>query len=81
MSKVRVMIVEDAEKYHPDIVLMDIVLKGKMDGIEAAGQIHLRFNIPVIYLTAYSDAKILERAKITEPFGYLIKPFNFESFC
>jgi PAS domain S-box-containing protein len=68
--------IEDAEKYHPDIVLMDIVLKGDMDGIEAAGQIRLRFNIPVIYLTAYSDEKMLERAKITEPFGYIIKPFN-----
>jgi PAS domain S-box-containing protein len=68
--------IEDAEKYHPDIVLMDIVLKGDMDGIEAAEQIHFRFNIPVIYLTAYSDEEMLERAKITEPFGYIIKPFN-----
>jgi len=68
--------IEDAEKYHPDIVLMDIVLKGEMDGIEAAEQIRIRFNIPVIYLTAYSDEEMLERAKITEPFGYIIKPFN-----
>lgn len=68
--------IEDAEKYKPDVVLMDIVLKGNMDGIAAAEQIHLRFNIPVIYLTAYSDEKMLERAKITEPFGYIIKPFN-----
>jgi PAS domain S-box-containing protein len=70
------MAIEDAGKYHPDIVLMDIVLKGEMDGIEATRQIQLRFNIPVIYLTAYSDEKMLERAKITEPFGYIIKPFN-----
>ncbi len=65
--------VEDNE---PDLVLMDIVLSGEMDGIETAKQIRLRFNIPVVYLTAYSDKIILERAKITEPFGYILKPFN-----
>lgn len=64
------------EEISPDIVLMDIVLQGEMDGIEAAEKIHSRFNIPVVYLTAYSDEKILERAKITEPFGYIIKPFK-----
>ena len=52
---------------------MDIKLKGKMDGIEAAGQIKLRYNIPVIYLTAYSDEYTVQRAKITEPSGYIIK--------
>lgn len=65
-----------AKENSPELVLMDIMLKGKMDGIEAAGQIRSHFNIPVVYLTAYSDDKILERAKITEPFGYIIKPFN-----
>ena len=60
----------------PDLVLMDIVLKGDMDGIEAAKQIHARLNIPVVYLTAYADKKTLERAKITEPFGYILKPFG-----
>jgi CheY-like chemotaxis protein len=54
---------------------MDIMLKGKMDGIEAASQIRSCYNIPIIYLTAYADEKILERAKITEPFGYIVKPF------
>ena len=68
--------IDEAKKKSPDLVLMDIVLKGKMDGIEAASQIRSRFNIPVVYLTAYSDEIILERAKITEPFGYIIKPFN-----
>jgi PAS domain S-box-containing protein len=63
-------------EYLPDLVLMDIVLQGEMDGIEAAGQIHTRFDIPVVYLTAYSDEKTLVRAKITEPFGYIIKPFK-----
>ncbi len=60
----------------PDLILMDIVIHGKMDGIETAGQIHSLFDIPVVYLTAYADEKTLERAKITEPFGYLIKPFK-----
>jgi PAS domain S-box-containing protein len=68
--------IDEAKEKSPDLVLMDIVLKGKIDGIEAAGKIRSRFNIPVVYLTAYSDDIILERTKITEPFGYIIKPFN-----
>ncbi|VVB89453.1 Chemotaxis protein CheY [uncultured archaeon] len=60
----------------PDLVLMDIMLQGNIDGIEAASSIRSNFDIPVVYLTAYSDEKILERAKITEPFGYIIKPFK-----
>ena len=63
-----------AEEKKPDLVLMDIVLEGRMDGVEAAGEIKSRFNIPVVYLTSHGDEKILERAKISEPFGYLIKP-------
>jgi len=68
--------IEEAEKNSPDLVLMDIKLKRAMDGIEAAGLMRSRFNIPVVYLTAFSGEKLLERAKITEPFGYIIKPFN-----
>lgn len=68
--------VKKAEESNPDLVLMDIVLQGEMDGIEAAEHIRTRFNIPVVYLTAYSDGKTLGRAKITEPFGYIIKPFK-----
>jgi len=68
--------VKKAEEIYPDLVLMDIVLEGKMDGIEAASIISSRFNIPVVYLTAYADDKTLERAKITEPFGYILKPFE-----
>jgi len=64
------------EEDMPDLVLMDTVLKGDMDGIEAAGQIHSRFNIPVVYLTAFTDKKTIERAKLTEPFGYIVKPFD-----
>lgn len=68
--------VEKTGELMPDLVLMDIALEGDMDGIEAADLIKNRFNIPVIYLTAYADDDILERAKITEPFGYMIKPFG-----
>ncbi len=67
--------VKKAEENHVDLVLMDIALEGEMDGIEAASIIRSRFNIPVVYLTAHSDEKTLERAKITEPFGYILKPF------
>jgi two-component system cell cycle sensor histidine kinase/response regulator CckA len=65
-----------AETDSPDLVLMDIVLLGEMDGVEAAGHIRSRFDIPVVYVTAYADEKILERAKVTEPFGYILKPFD-----
>jgi putative two-component system response regulator len=66
--------IEKAKTEGPDLILMDIVLKGKMDGIEAAAQITSQFNIPVIYLTAYADHQYIERAKQTRPFGYLLKP-------
>ncbi|MEH2071844.1 MAG: ATP-binding protein [Nostoc sp.] len=68
--------INKALEISPDLVLMDIRLKGQMDGIEAAQKIYKNFDIPVIYLTAYADEKTLERAKITEPFGYLLKPFR-----
>jgi PAS domain S-box-containing protein len=68
--------VENAETTKPDLVLMDIRLKGEMDGIDAAEQITAQFNIPVIYLTAYADETTLERAKTTMPFGYILKPFQ-----
>ena len=60
----------------PDLVLMDIHLKGSKDGIELATEIREKYKLPVIYLTAYSDPNILERAKITEPFGFILKPFQ-----
>jgi DNA-binding LytR/AlgR family response regulator len=65
-----------AEEYMPELVLMDIMLKGNMSGIEAAEQIRSRFTIPIIYLTAYADESTLSKAKITEPYGYIIKPFK-----
>ena len=61
---------------HPDLILMDIHLAGQMDGVDAAGKIHVLYNIPVIYLTAYADRLLLERAKITEPYGYVLKPYD-----
>lgn len=60
----------------PDLILMDIMIKGDIDGIEAATRIREAYDIPVIFLTAYSDDPTFERAKITEPFGYLLKPFE-----
>lgn len=59
-----------------DIVLMDIKLPGEMNGIATATNIRAEYNIPIIYLTAYSDEKILESAKSTDPFGYILKPFD-----
>ncbi len=65
-----------AEKTRPDIILMDIVLKGRIDGIEAAQYIWENYSLPVVYLTAYADEATLQRAKVTEPFGYILKPFD-----
>ncbi|HVG01714.1 MAG TPA: response regulator [Nitrospira sp.] len=64
-----------AGEYQPDVILMDIKLKGPMDGIEAARTIQSQYAIPVIYLTAFSDEETLERARPTLPLAYLIKPF------
>lgn len=68
--------IQKVAEIYPDLVLMDIQLKGKLDGIEAAEKIYNDFNIPVIYLTANADESTLERAKITQPYGYIIKPFK-----
>lgn len=68
-------VVEKAAIIQPDLILMDIYLKGDMDGIEAASHIK-DLNIPVIYLTAHSEKSTVDRAKLTSPYGYLIKPFQ-----
>ncbi|MEW5774692.1 MAG: HD domain-containing phosphohydrolase [Thermodesulfobacteriota bacterium] len=65
-----------ARELSPDLMLMDIMLEGRMDGIETAATIRETQDVPVIYLTAYADEKTLQRAKITEPLGYIIKPFE-----
>jgi putative two-component system response regulator len=66
--------VDKARELHPDLVVMDIVLAGKMDGIQAAKKIKAITDIPVVYLTAYADEKTLDRAKISGPSGYVLKP-------
>lgn len=67
--------IEAIRASRPDIVLMDIVLKGTMDGISAAAVIREELEIPVVYLTAYSEDATIKRAKETEPYGYILKPF------
>lgn len=64
------------EEQAPDLALMDIMLRGEMDGIEAARKIQSRLDIPIIFLTAFDDGKMLERAKSAGPFGYIVKPFD-----
>lgn len=68
--------INKSEQIHPDLLFMGIVLKGEMDGIEAAEKIRNHFNIPVVYLAAYMDEKTLQRAETTGPFGYILKPFE-----
>lgn len=68
--------VKKTEEINPDLILMDITLKGAMSGIEAAEKIRTFSNIPIIYLTAHSDETIFQQAKTTEPYGYILKPFN-----
>ena len=67
-----------ASETKPAIVLMDIILKGEMDGIAAASYIREHLDIPVIFLTAYGDDQTLKRAKITQPYGYVVKPFTIK---
>ncbi|MCC7332696.1 MAG: response regulator [Flavobacteriales bacterium] len=67
---------EIANETKPDLVLMDIMLKGDMSGIDTAEKIKESLKIPVIYLTAYADENTLSKAKVTEPYGYIIKPFK-----
>ncbi|WP_406655953.1 response regulator [Methanolobus sp. ZRKC2] len=65
-----------AEITFPDLILMDVRLKGNMNGVETAEEIRKKFDIPIIYLTAYSDDEVLEKAKKTKPYGYIVKPFK-----
>ena len=68
--------ITQAGKLEPDLILMDIRLKGDIDGVDTAIQIRRRFDIPVVYLTAHADDQTLERAKQAEPLGYIVKPFR-----
>ena len=64
------------EERRPDLVLMDIMLKGDMDGIAAAAKLRRGYEVPVVFLTACADLPTLGRAKLVEPFGYILKPFE-----
>jgi class 3 adenylate cyclase len=68
--------IQHVERDKPDIILMDISLAGELDGIQAAEIISRKYNIPVIYLSALTDDETLKRARVTEPFGYILKPFD-----
>ncbi|BBD54229.1 response regulator [Planktothrix agardhii] len=67
---------EQVAKNPPDLILMDIHLRGELDGIETAKRIREHHQIPIIYITAYSDNSMIERSQETNPSGYLIKPFK-----
>ena len=68
--------IEKAANLRPDLIMMDIVIQGEMDGIDAATIIREKYDIPCVFLTAYSDPKVLGRAKACEPAGYIVKPFE-----
>ncbi|MCF6249353.1 MAG: response regulator [Desulfobacula sp.] len=72
--------IEAVKELNPDLVLMDIVLKGDMDGINATKIIQSRFGVPVVFITAHADEERFERAKMTTPFGYIIKPIRDKEF-
>lgn len=65
-----------ATTLHPDLILMDIQLAGEMDGISAAQVIHAELGIPVVFITAFDADEVIKRAKLTEPYGYILKPFS-----
>ena len=68
--------IEYVERKLPDLILMDIEIHGDIDGVETANRIRERFGVPIVYLTAFSDDSTLQRAKVTEAFGYVLKPFK-----
>ena len=68
--------IEKVKENTPDVVLMDIILKGEIDGIEAAEEIRTQYDIPVIFITGYADKDRIKRAKLTYPFGFIVKPFQ-----
>ena len=71
--------IRNVELQRPDLVLMDIRIQGPQDGIEVAERPYAEFNLPVSFLTAYADSATLDRAKVTMPFGYILKPFETQS--
>ena len=73
--------IRTVERNIPDLVLMDIMLAGKMSGVEAAVQLKNNFGVPIIFLTAYADEKTLEGAISADPYGYLVKPVRNKDIC
>jgi two-component system, response regulator PdtaR len=78
INSTAVNVIQKVETEKPDVILMDIMLRSSLDGIEAAKIIHYKYNIPIIYLTALRDNETFERAKSTDPFDYLQKPFDVD---
>ena len=70
-----------ARRTRPDVVLMDILLEGELDGIEAAQRLNKDASIPVVFVTAYGERQLVERALKTAPYGYLLKPFSREALA
>ena len=68
--------IEKARRLSPDLILMDIVMPGRLNGIEAAQKIISELDIPVVFVTSYADDAIIEKAKQVRPYGYIVKPFN-----
>lgn len=68
--------IDQIKETNPDVILMDIMIKGDLTGIEVAEQVRKHISVPVIFLTAYADESTLSRAKVTEPYGYILKPFK-----
>ena len=71
--------IELALEHRPNLLMVDVFIRGDMDGIEAARRIRAAIDVPVVFLTAYGDEKTLERAKTTAPYGYLLKPYRPDS--
>jgi len=74
-------VIQEIETSFPDVILMDINLNGSTEGIELAKIIRNEFQIPVVYLTSYSDNRTIQEAKLTEPAGYVVKPFSEGGLC
>ena len=68
--------IQKASETDPDLVLMGIGLRGDMDGVETAQEIRHRLQVPVVYVSGYADGDTFQRAKLAEPFGYIIRPFE-----
>lgn len=68
--------IQQAETQHPDLILMDLGLKGRLDGVQTAQLIHERYDIPVVYVTAHADPSTIQRTQEAQAQGYLLKPYT-----